>query len=180
MSEPSILETVDSRKRQIRDRLTAIRNLRPGTPLSEPEDSLARRLFREIISLPESVDVVSWIETERGDTVAVLALERSLDVASQMYGLQNRSDFSALTPEKERLIHQSLRDKYDAMWGSLLRLDDGWMSSKQGGYTTDDPLNYGHIVGILKQLRRKINLPTELPLTVLMLTLYRKLCSPIC
>ena len=38
--------------------MTALRNLRPGTRLSWPEGDLSREVLRELLSLPESIDVL--------------------------------------------------------------------------------------------------------------------------
>ena len=59
-----------------------------------------------------------------GAAVALLAIEQSLDMAGMMYGAQNRIVSGMLTSEQERQVHQSLQDKYGAMYGVLLRSDE--------------------------------------------------------
>ena len=124
MSQASTCETVVGRELRLQDRLTALRNLRPGTRLPWPEGDLSRVMFRELLSLPESIDVLQWLEAERGVDVALLALGRTLEIAEQMYGARNRIVSGMLTSEQERQAHQSLQDKYGPMYGSLLQSDE--------------------------------------------------------
>ena len=126
MSQVLTYDTVVGRELRLQDRLTALRNLRPGTRLSWPEGDLSRVMFRELLSLPESIDVLRWLEAERSVDVALLAIEQSLDMAEMMYGAQNRIVSGMLTREQERQVHQSLQEKYGAMYGALLRSDEDW------------------------------------------------------
>ena len=126
MSQVLTYATVVGRELGLQDRMTALRNLRPGTRLSWPEGDLSREVLRELLSLPESIDVLRWLEAERGAAVALLAIEQSLDMAGMMYGAQNRIVSGMLTSEQERQVHQSLQDKYGAMYGALLRSDEDW------------------------------------------------------
>ena len=119
MSQVLTYDTVVGRELGLQDRITALRNLRPGTRLSWPEGDLSREVLRELLSLPESIDVLRWLEAERGAAVALLAIEQSLDMAGMMYGAQNRIVSGMLTSEQERQVHQSLQDKYGAMYGPL-------------------------------------------------------------
>ncbi len=161
MSQVLTYDTVVGRELRLQDRLTALRNLRPGTRLSWPEGDLSRVMFRELLSLPESIDVLRWLEAERSVDVALLAIEQSLDMAGMMYGAQNRIVSGMLTREQERQVHQSLQDKYGAMYGALLRSDEDWGAPKQRGDAADGPSEHRHLVDALTRLRRKIGLPTE-------------------
>ena len=161
MSQVLTYDTVVGRELGLQDRITALRNLRPGTRLSWPEGDLSREVLRELLSLPESIDVLRWLEAERGAAVALLAIEQSLDMAGMMYGAQNRIVSGMLTSEQERQVHQSLQDKYGAMYGPLLRSDEDWGAPKQRGDTVDGPSEHRHLVDALTRLRRKIGLPTE-------------------
>ena len=161
MSQVLTYATVVGRELGLQDRMTALRNLRPGTRLSWPEGDLSREVLRELLSLPESIDVLRWLEAERGAAVALLAIEQSLDMAGMMYGAQNRIVSGMLTSEQERQVHQSLQDKYGAMYGPLLRSDEDWGAPKQRGDTVDGPPEHCHLVDALTRLRRKIGLPTE-------------------
>ncbi len=67
--------------------------------MSWPEGDLSREVLRELLSLSESVDVLRWLEAERGAAVALLAIEQSLDMAGMMYGAQNRIVSGMLTSE---------------------------------------------------------------------------------
>ena len=89
MSQVLTYGTVVGRELGLQDRMTALRNLRSGTRLSWPEGDLSREVLRELLSLPESIDVLRWLEAERGAAVALLAIEQSLDMAGMMYGAQN-------------------------------------------------------------------------------------------
>ena len=84
MSQVLTYDTVVGRELGLQDRMTALRNLRPGTRLSWPEGDLSREVLRELLSLSESVDVLRWLEAERGAAVALLAIEQSLDMAGMM------------------------------------------------------------------------------------------------
>ena len=161
MSQVLTYDTVVGRELGLQDRKTALRNLRPGTRLSWPEGDLSRKVLRELLSLPESIDVLQWLEAERGAAVALLAIEQSLDMAGMMYGAQNRIVSGMLTSEQERQVHQSLQDKYGAMHGALLRSDEDWGAPKQRGDIVDGPSEHRHLVDALTRLRRKIGLPTE-------------------
>ncbi len=161
MSQASTCETVVGRELRLQDRLTALRNLRPGTRLSWPEGDLSRVMLRELLSLPESIDVLRWLEAERGVDVALLALGRTLEIAEQMYGARNRIVSGMLTSEQERQAHQSLQDKYGPMYGSLLQSDEDWAVSKRWGDTVDGPSEHRRLVDALMRFRLKIGLPTE-------------------
>lgn len=161
MSQVLTYDTVVGRELGLQDRMTALRNLRPGTRLSWPEGDLSREVLRELLSLPESIDVLRWLEAERGAAVALLAIEQSLDMAGMMYGAQNRIVSGMLTSEQERQVHQSLQDKYGAMYGPLLRSDEDWGAPKQRGDIVDGPSEHRHLVDALTRLRRKISLPAE-------------------
>ena len=161
MSQVLTYDTVVGRELRLQDRMTALRNLRPGTRLSWPEGDLSREVLRELLSLPESIDVRRWLEAERGAAVALLAIEQSLDIAGMMYGAQNRIVSGMLTREQERQVHQSLQDKYGAMYGALLRSDEDWGAPKQRGDTGEAASEHRHLVDALTRLRRKIGLPTE-------------------
>ena len=161
MSQVLTYDTVVGRELGLQDRMTALRNLRPGTRLSWPEGDLSREVLRELLSLSESVDVLRWLEAERGAAVALLAIEQSLDMAGMMYGAQNRIVSGMLTSEQERQVHQSLQDKYGAMYGPLLRSDEDWGAPKQRGDIVDGPSEHRHLVDALTRLRRKISLPAE-------------------
>ena len=141
--------------------MTALRNLRPGTRLSWPEDDLAQEVLRELLSLPESIDVLRWLEAEKGAAVALLALGQSLEIAEQMYGAHNRIVSGMLTSEQERQVHQSLQDKYGAMYGPLLESDEDWAAPKRRGAAIDSPPEHRRLVDALMQFRPKIGLPTE-------------------
>ena len=161
MSQVLTYDTVVGRELRLQDRMTALRNLRPGTRLSWPEGDRSRKLLRELLSLAEGIDILRWLAAERGDIVALLALGRSLEIADQMYGAQNRIVSGILTREQERQVHQSLQDKYGAMYGALLRSDEDWGAPKQRGDTVDGPSEHRHLVDALTRLRRKSGLPTE-------------------
>ena len=161
MTQMSTYETVVGRELRLQDRMTALRNLRPGTRLSWPEDDLSRAMFRELLSLPESIDVLQWIEVERGAAVAMLSLGRSLEIAEQMYGAQNRIVSGMLTGERERQAPQSLWDKYGTIYGSLLEFNEDWAAPKRSGDTVDDSSEHRRLVDALMRLRRKVGLPTE-------------------
>ena len=161
MSQVLTYDTVVGRELRLQDRMTALRNLRPGTRLSWPEGDRSRKLLRELLSLAEGIDILRWLAAERGDIVALLALGRSLEIADQMYGAQNRIVSGILTREQERQVHQSLQDKYGAMYGALLRSDEDWGAPKQRGNTVDGPSEHRHLVDALTRLRRKSGLPTE-------------------
>ena len=161
MSQVLTYDTVVGRELRLQDRMTALRNLRPGTRLSWPEGDLSREVLRELLSLPESIDVLRWLEAERGAAVALLAIEQSLDMAGMMYGAQNRIVSGMLTREQERQVHQSLQDKYGAMYGSLLQSDEDWAASKRWSDTVDGPSEHRRLVDALMRFRRKIGLPTE-------------------
>ena len=161
MSQVLTYDTVVGRELRLQDRMTALRNLRPGTRLSWPEGDRSRKLLRELLSLAEDIDILRWLAAERGDVVALLALGRSLEIADQMYGAQNRIVSGMLTSEQERQVHQSLQDKYGAMYGALLRSDEDWGAPKQRGDTVDGPSEHRHLVDALMELRRKTGLPTE-------------------
>ena len=156
MSQVLTYDTVVGRELGLQDRMTALRNLRPGTRLSWPEGDLSREVLRELLSLPESIDVLRWLEAERGAAVALLAIEQSLDMAGMMYGAQNRIVSGMLTSEQERQVHQSLQDKYGAMYGPLLRSDEDWGAPKQRGDTVDGPPEHRHLVDALTRLRRLV------------------------
>ena len=157
----SPLRTVVGRELRLQDRMTALRNLRPGTRLSWPEGDRSRKLLRELLSLAEDIDILRWLAAERGDVVALLALGRSLEIADQMYGAQNRIVSGMLTSEQERQAHQALEGKYGSMYGSLLQSDEDWVAPKRWGDTIDDRPEYGRLVDALMELRRKTGLPTE-------------------
>ena len=111
MSQVLTYDTVVGRELRLQDRMTALRNLRPGTRLSWPEGDRSRKLLGELLSLAEDIDILRWLAAERGDVVALLALGRSLEIADQMYGAQNRIVSGMLTREQERHVHQSLQDQ---------------------------------------------------------------------
>ncbi len=161
MSQVLTYDTVVGRELRLQDRMTALRNLRPGTRLSWPEGDLSREVLRELLSLPESIDVLRWLEAERGAAVALLAIEQSLDMAGMMYGAQNRIVSGMLTRAQERQAHQALEGKYGSMYGSLLQSDEDWVAPKRWGDTIDDRPEYGRLVDALMELRRKTGLPTE-------------------
>ena len=98
MSQVLTYDTVVGRELGLQDRMTALRNLRPGTRLSWPEGDLSREVLRELLSLPESIDVLRWLEAERGAAVALLAIEQSLDMAGMMYGAQNQHTRTSMAP----------------------------------------------------------------------------------
>ena len=86
------MKTVVGRELRLQDRMTALRNLRPGTRLSWPEGDRSRKVLRELLSLAEDIDILRWLAAETGDVVALLALGRSLEIADQMYGALLQSD----------------------------------------------------------------------------------------
>ena len=155
------MKAVVGRELRLQDRMTALRNLRPGTRLSWPEGDRSRKLLRELLSLAEDIDVLRWLEAERGDVVALLALGRSLEIADQMYGAQDRIVSGMLTSEQERQVHQALGGKYGSMYGSLLQSDEDWVAPKRWRDSIEDRSEYGRLVDALMELRRKTGLLTE-------------------
>ena len=161
MSQVLTYDTVVGRELRLQDRMTALRNLRPGTRLSWPEGDRSRKLLRELLSLAEDIDILRWLAAERGDVVALLALGRSLEIADQMYGAQNRIVSGMLKESKNGTCINPYRTKYGAMYGALLQSDEDWVAPKRWGDTIDDRPEYGRLVDALMELRRKTGLPTE-------------------
>ena len=67
------------------DRLTAIRNRRPGIQTAEPRGNIARRLLRDVMGLSNEIAILEWLEMERNETVATLALGVLLERIGHLY-----------------------------------------------------------------------------------------------
>ncbi len=93
------------------DRLTAIRNRRPGIQTVEPRGNIARRLLCEVMGLSDEIATLEWLETERSETVATLALGVLLERIGHLYysgrpRLHTESDKAAFITR----IHESRQD----------------------------------------------------------------------
>ena len=112
------------------------------TPLSWPEGDLSRRCYANCSDLPESIDVLRWLEAERGAAVALLATNRAWTWLELMYGAQNRACGSPVCCHKRasgRCILQPYQDKYGAMYGATASIGEDWGAPKQRGDTVDGP-----------------------------------------
>ncbi len=157
------LDTVIEPEVRLQDQLTAVRNLRPGTPMREQESVLAQRVFREVLNLPESVDVLRWLQVERAEVTALLALRLSLDRAGRMYGMQNRLTDSGpmLAPDLVQQVREAVQDKYGPLLGGLLRSEGKRVASEHGRGPTNDSSERHDLVDSFAWLRRKSGLPVE-------------------
>ena len=166
MSQASSDDTTIVAELKLQDRLTALRNVRPGTQLARLEDVLAWELLQELLGLPEGVNALRWLAAERGAAVALLTLKRTLNLAEGMYG-SNRDiasvdlppPFSRKSVRESR--HQEWQEKYGGLYGPLLTADGGWTAPKQAIHSSDDVSARRCLVGALRELRRQSGLPTE-------------------
>ena len=78
------------REQESQNYFHTIRNLPPGTLITEPDGPLLRQLFHELIQLPEDVSPLLWLETDKSDAAALIALGLSLDAASGLLGLEDK------------------------------------------------------------------------------------------
>ena len=164
MSQASPEGTAIVAELKLQDRLTALRNVRPGTRLARLKDGLAQGLLQELLGLPEDVDALRWLAAERGAAVALLTLQKSLRFAEMMYGSDN--EIASLPPpfNLESALesrHQEWQEKYGGLYGALLTAEVGWTAPTQAIHSSDDVSARRCLVEVLRKLRRESGLPTE-------------------
>lgn len=76
------METVIAGQLRLREQVRALRHLRPGTRLPNLNALLAQRLRDDLLRLSDERDPLGWLEEERGETIALLALCSAADLAA--------------------------------------------------------------------------------------------------
>jgi hypothetical protein len=71
--------TPESYKIELLENLTALRHLPPGTQLPRPPTDRTpmdeeQRLLSDLVRLPEAVNPMLWLQSERGDLIARMSL----------------------------------------------------------------------------------------------------------
>ncbi len=146
---------------RLQDRLTALRNVRPGTRLARLKGGLPRGLLQEVLGLPEGVNALQWLAAERSDAVALLTLQMCLSRAATLHGYHSRIDSKRLSPEAKEKMRQDTQRKYGVLYGGLLAAEAGWSAPKQAFDTVADPSAQQRLQESLRELRRQSGLLTE-------------------
>lgn len=145
-----------NRDLQLREQLAALRHLRPGTQVPRPHGSVASHLFDDLLALQDDVDVLQWLQTERGQAVALLSLGLALDVATGVH-----SAITELARHSRDDITSAIERKYAPLYGALAftgRERDGpssWVDAAAGIGESDE------LTEALMKLRHRSMLPHE-------------------
>ena len=163
MSQASPDDTAIVAELRLQDRLTALRNVRPGTQLAWLTSGLAQGILQELLSLPERVNAQRWLAAERGAAVALLTLKHALNLAEMMYGSVNCVGNVPLLFKREgdEVWRQSYLRQYGGLYGALLTADGGWTAPKQAIHSSDDSSARRCLWEALRELRRQSGLLTE-------------------
>ena len=163
MSQASPDDTAIVAELRLQDRLTALRNVRPGTQLARLTSGLAQGILQELLSLPERVNAQRWLAAERGAAVALLTLKHALNLAEMMYGSVNCVGNVPLLFKREgdEVWRQSYLRQYGGLYGALLTADGGWNAPKQAIHSSDDSSARRCLWEALRELRRQSGLLTE-------------------
>ena len=145
----------------LRDRLTALKNLRPGTRIKWPDNDLSRQILRDLLDLPDGDDPVQRLTAERGIYLVWMALMRIIEIAETMYDTQDRTVHDILTTEQELLMKQTLQGKYGTLHGIPFKSGKGWDAHQRCQETIDGGLEHRALVDTLSWIRRKVAMPTE-------------------
>ncbi len=161
--QPTTPETVIVEDLHRREQLLAMRHLRPGTQLPQCRGLLARQLQDNLLQLPDECDPLNWLQKERGQVTALLALSLTLDLATQLHHsaqqvlrLHNEPD---APPKYERLAEHLAQQA--ALFGQLLTSTDEWEVPASYTESITDITTSEQLIGELARLRRQSTVPVE-------------------
>ena len=146
---------------KLQDRLTAVRNVRPGARFARLQDGLAQELLQELLGLPERVNAQQWLAAERGAAVALLTLQKILILAGMMYGCYHRLPPPFSRESAREGLREDAQEADGGLFGALLRAKAGWAAPTQAIHSSADPSARRRLEEALRELRRQSGLPTE-------------------
>lgn len=149
------------------DQVHAMRYLRPGTELPHIKVSLAQQMRDDLLRLPDKDNTLHWLEEERGQATALLALSLAIDLAARMRrsGQQSRRlhmDWGAPSENVSPLLSTEWET---ILFGRLLSTNDSTndisMDLVRVSETLDETVASTILINIWTQMRRECALPVE-------------------
>jgi hypothetical protein len=97
--------------RLLRDQLVAMRQLPPGTQLPQLAAQDERQLLSELLRLPDEVDPLRWLQTERGPLIARVLLRKELQrLKGRVVGQRRVNQAGWTVPEEQQALLGGLED----------------------------------------------------------------------
>ena len=102
---------IEADGQRLAERVRALRRLPPGTPLPLPDGEAEQQLLGDLLLLPDSVDPLRWLQVERGNIAAQIALRRALGrLRRRISQLQRRRRMRGAVTRAEEDVFGGLAD----------------------------------------------------------------------